>query len=157
MGELERIANQARKMFEGEAWHGPSVMEVLAGVDADAAAAHPIPGAHSIWELVLHLIATQTVLLRRIRGEAPETRAEDFWPNFDSTSESDWIAMLDRLKRQEAELRGAIADFPDERLDARLTPNGSSAYNNFHGHVQHNAYHAGQIALLKKANEDLPF
>jgi hypothetical protein len=30
-------------------------------------------------------------------------------------------------------------------------PEGTSAYNNFHGDVQHNAYHAGQINLLKKA------
>jgi hypothetical protein len=52
----------------------------------------------------------------------------------------------------QAELRQAISVFPEERLDALLTAEGSSAYNNFHGHVQHNAYHAGQISLLKKAN-----
>ena len=62
-----------------------------------------------------------------------------------------WAETLERLKRQEAELRQAIGAFPDKRLDARLTAEGSSAYNNFHGHVQHNAYHAGQISVLKKA------
>ena len=150
--EVERISDQAQKMFSGGAWHGPSVMEVLADVDADVAASHPIPGAHSIWELVLHLIATQAVLLRRIRGESAGLKSEEFWPPVPPISESAWAETIIRLQQQEAELRQAISAFPEERLEARLTAEGSSAYNNFHGHVQHNAYHAGQISLLKTAS-----
>jgi uncharacterized damage-inducible protein DinB len=154
MTELERIADQARKMFDGGAWHGPSVSEVLADVDADLAASHPIAGAHTIGELVAHLIACQEVLLRRIRGEAAGQNPEEFWPPAPPTSESAWSETLSRLKRLDAELRQAVAAFPDDRLDALLTAGGSSAYNNFHGYVQHHAYHAGQIALLKKASRD---
>jgi uncharacterized damage-inducible protein DinB len=150
--EIERITDQALKMFDGGAWHGPSVVEVLAGVDADLAAAHPIPGAHSIWELVLHLVATQAILLRRIRGETAGLRTEEFWLAVPPASESAWAETVERLKQQEAELQQAIRAFPEERLEARLMAEGSSAYDNFHGHVQHNAYHAGQIALLKKAS-----
>jgi uncharacterized damage-inducible protein DinB len=151
MSELARIGDQARKMFDGGAWHGPSVLEVLADVGADTAASHPIAGAHSIWELVLHLVAVQDVLLRRVRGEAAGLKTEDFWLAVPPVSESAWAEAVERLKRQEAELRQAIAAFPEGRLDQPLTAGGSSAYNNFHGYVQHNAYHAGQIALLKKA------
>ena len=151
MREAERITDQAQKMFDGGAWHGPSVVEVLADVDANLAASHPIPDAHSIWELVLHLVATQAVLLRRIRGESAGLKSDEFWLPVPPASESAWAETVERLKRQEAELRRAIAAFPEERLDARLTAEGSSAYNNFHGHVQHSAYHAGQISLLKKA------
>jgi uncharacterized damage-inducible protein DinB len=149
--EIERITDQARKMFAGDAWHGPSVTEVLADVDADTAASHPIPGAHSIWELVLHLVATQAVLLRRIHGETAGLKTEEFWPAVPPVSEAAWAETVERLKQQDAELRQEIGAFPEERLDGRLTAEGSSAYNNFHGYVQHNAYHAGQIALLKKA------
>jgi uncharacterized damage-inducible protein DinB len=152
--ETERITDQAYKMFNGGAWHGPSVIEVLADVDASMAAAHPIHGAHSIWELVLHLVATQTVLLRRIHGETAGLNSDEFWPDVPPVSEAAWVETVERLKQQEAELQQAIRAFPEERLDARLTPEGSSAYNNFHGHVQHNAYHAGQISLLKKATQE---
>jgi uncharacterized damage-inducible protein DinB len=152
MREAERIADQAQKMFSGGAWHGPSILEVLADVDAAVAASRPIVGAHSIWALVLHLVAVQEVLLRRIRGEAAGLKTEDFWQDVPPVSGSAWAETLERLRKQEAELRQAILAFPDERLDDRLTAEGSSAYNNFHGHVQHNAYHAGQIALLKKAH-----
>jgi uncharacterized damage-inducible protein DinB len=152
MRETERIADQALKMFVGGAWHGPSVLEVLADVDDELAAAHPIPGAHSINELVLHLIAGQAVLLRRIGGESAGLKSDDFWPSMPSSATSTWADTVELLKRQESELRQAIDAFPEERLDARLTAEGSSAYNNFHGHVQHNAYHAGQISLLKTAS-----
>jgi uncharacterized damage-inducible protein DinB len=149
--EIERITDQARKTFVGDAWHGPSVLEVLVDVDAQVAISHPIPGAHSIWELVLHLIATQAVLLRRIHGETAGLDPTEFWPSVPPASESAWAETVERLKRQDVELRQAIDAFPEDRLDARLTAEGSSAYNNFHGYVQHNAYHAGQIALLRKA------
>jgi uncharacterized damage-inducible protein DinB len=150
MSEAKRIADQALKMFVGGAWHGPSVLEVLANVDSVMAASYPIPGAHSIWELVLHLIATQDALLHRIRGEQAGLKTEDFWLPVPAISEAAWIETIERLKQQEATLREAIGNFHDERLDTILVAGGSSAYNNFHGHIQHNAYHAGQITLLKK-------
>src|SRR5262249_30767400 len=102
--ETERITDQALKMFGGGAWHGPSVMEALTDVDGNVAASHPIPGAHSIWELVLHLIATQAVLLRRMRGETAGLDAGEFWPVVPSVSESAWAETVARLKQQEIEL-----------------------------------------------------
>jgi hypothetical protein len=53
--ELPRIVDQLRRAFEGDAWHGPSVLEALTGVNAKMAAAKPIPTAHSIWEIVEHI------------------------------------------------------------------------------------------------------
>ena len=153
MSETARIVDQALRMFTGNAWHGPAVLEVLGDVDARTAASYPIPGAHSIWELVLHLIATQDVILRRIRGETAGTKTEDFWLPVPTVSESNWRDTVERLKRQEIELQDAIGKFPAGKLDSLLMAGGTSAYNNFHGHIQHNAYHAGQIVLLKKAQK----
>ena len=152
MPEAERISNQMMRGFEGDAWHGPAVLEILEDVDAALAAARPIPDAHSIWELVLHLAATQEIVLRRVRGERAGLTEADFWPATpaDPTEEA-WRAALETLRRQETELRQAVAGFPDERLDHPLMTGGTPAYDNFHGHVQHNIYHAGQIVMLKKA------
>ena len=49
------IAEQLRRAFEGDAWHGPALLELLQDVDAATAAARPLPDVHSIWELVLHV------------------------------------------------------------------------------------------------------
>ena len=85
-----------------------------------------------------------------MRGETAGIDPAEFWQPVQDTSEGAWAEALGRLRAQEAELLRVVLEFPEGGLDARLTAEGSSAYNNFHGHVQHNAYHAGQIALLKR-------
>ena len=64
MKELERIKDQFQRAFNGQAWHGPSLLSLLAGVTAEQAAAHPVPGAHSIWELTLHIAAWESEIGR---------------------------------------------------------------------------------------------
>ena len=55
--ECFRIADQLRRAFAGDPWHGSPLCGLLAGIEADQARAHPIPEAHSVWELVLHIDA----------------------------------------------------------------------------------------------------
>ena len=74
--DMEMIADQISRAFRGESWHGPSVREVLAGVSAEDAAAHPIAGAHSIWEIVFHLTGGYNLVLRRVHGERAQLSQE---------------------------------------------------------------------------------
>jgi len=159
MSEIQRIVGQMKAAFEGGAWHGPAVLEVLTDVDHNIAASnYTISGAHSIWELVAHLTATADIIRRRINGENAGLKDEEFWPAVPEPTEENWRGALAQLKRKEEDLQLAVAGFPESRLDDKLMEAGtSSAYVNFHGHVQHNLYHAGQIALLKKGYSDIPF
>ncbi|HJZ93568.1 MAG TPA: DinB family protein [Gemmataceae bacterium] len=151
MTETERIVGQMKAAYGGGAWHGPAVLELLEDVDAATAAAKPVAGAHSIWELVLHLSASADVIRRRIGGESAGMTDEEFWPPVPTPTEGTWKATVDELKQREANLQAAVASFPVDRLDATLVAGKTtSAYENFHGEVQHALYHAGQIALLKK-------
>jgi|SRR5262245_56143139 len=151
MTESERIAGQMKAALDGGAWHGPAVLELLADVDAATAAAQPVAGVHSIWELVLHLSVSADIIRRRIGGEPAGMTDEEFWPPVPAATDANWKATVDELKRREANLHVAVASFPADRLDHKLVEGKStSAYENFHGNVQHSLYHAGQIALLKK-------
>ena len=69
MLDVEILADQMSRAFRGKSWHGPSVLEALADVSAEDAAAYPIAGAHSIWEIVLHLISSYNLVLLRVHGE----------------------------------------------------------------------------------------
>ncbi len=40
--EIKRLDEQLKRALEREAWHGPSVLELLAGVSADEAAARAL-------------------------------------------------------------------------------------------------------------------
>jgi uncharacterized damage-inducible protein DinB len=150
MVDMEVIADQISRAFRGESWHGPSVREVLDGVSAEDAAAHPIPGAHSIWEIVLHMIGGYKLVLRRVRGERAQLSPEEEWPAAAGPSAEAWRdsqRILDELNEQ---LQSAVRAFPAERLSQEL---GSeySAFTQFSGTPQHDLYHAGQIVVLKKA------
>ena len=149
--ELTRLEEQVRRTFEGEAWHGPAVLEILAGVSVEAAAAHPIPGAHSIWEIVLHLAATYRLVLQRIQGHTGSLNAEQDWPAVAAPEAERWHEAVDELRRLNREVRLAILAFAGDRLDQMLAAGHSSAYLHFAGLPQHDAYHAGQISLLRKA------
>ena len=153
--EVSRLEEQLRRAFEGEAWHGPAVIETLEGVSAEQARAHPVPGAHGIWELVLHLGSTYRLVLRRLRGDGtPLTPAED-WPPVPSPTAGDWREAIRALQELNEELRRAVRAFPGERLDEPLVAeNPNTAYTQLIGVTQHDLYHAGQISMLKRLWRD---
>jgi uncharacterized damage-inducible protein DinB len=154
MSEARGLADQIRRAFDGDAWHGDSLIELLDGVSAKMAAAHPIKNAHSIWELVLHIAAWDDAVLRRTRGEAVELSDEQNFPPVNDANEREWRETIEHAKHTHRELAKAVADFPDSRLQERV-PGKTESYHDFFymfsGIVQHELYHAGQIALLKKA------
>ena len=153
--EVDRIRDQFRRAFEGEAWHGPSVRALLEGVTAQQAAAHPIPGAHSIWELTLHIAAWERACLRRLKGDPAQLSDAEDWEPINDTSDAAWEATKQQLIDNHRELLEAIASVDESRLNESIITHPdipfSSTYVTLHGGVQHDLYHAGQIAMLKKA------
>jgi hypothetical protein len=147
MNESLRIADQLHRAFFGGAWHGPALKEALTGVTAAIAAAHPLPGAHSIWELVHHLRAWIVEADLTMRGKKFESiKGDRDWPPVTSSSPEAWAEALSTLEHAEDSLEAAVRDFPPEKLGE----GDRSYYYLLHGIAQHNLYHAGQIALLKK-------
>jgi uncharacterized damage-inducible protein DinB len=150
MSEVRRIKSQLRRAFEGEAWHGPSLMELLADVTAPRAAAKPIAGAHSIWELVLHITFWEEASRKRVEGDDAKYQAEDGLFTVTDTSEEAWKEAIEKLKSTNEALRQTIARLDDSQLDEIVAGQPYSIYFMLHGVIQHDLYHAGQIALLKK-------
>ena len=157
MTETERIRDQFQRAFDGQAWHGPSVLSLLDGVSAEQAAAHPIPGAHSIWELTLHIAAWEDACRRRLEGDPAQLTDDENFPRVSDTSDGAWESVKTKLIDVHRRLLDVIATTDDSRLDQPIMDSAeipfSSAYVTLHGGVQHSLYHAGQIAILKKAIE----
>lgn len=152
MNEIERIVDQMKRSWGGDAWHGPSLSELLAGVDAEKAAARPLSGAHSIWELVLHITTWDRIVTQRLkewRGIEPSD-AENF-PAVTSKTDEAWQNARKGLERAHHDLEDAASSWPEGRLNDRVPDKPYSVYVMLHGAVQHELYHAGQIALLKMA------
>jgi len=154
--EIGRVETQLKRMLEGEAWHGPSVLEALQDVTPELACLHPVAGAHSIWEIVLHLAGTYRLVLRRLQGNNQPLTSEEDWPAVPLPAVSNWQDAISSLRQLNDELRHAVRTFNPERFDKPLVPTPAyTAYTQFIGITQHDAYHAGQIAVLKKAAQSI--
>ena len=149
--ESNRIQEQLQRAFAGRAWHGPALLELLADVDARKANARPIPAAHTIWELVLHVAAWNNAVVRRLSGDQADLTAEEDFPAVTDVSEKAWQQTIDTLKRSQRELQYAIGALDEAWLDQPIVSGKATVYGTLHGVIQHGLYHAGQIALLKKA------
>jgi uncharacterized damage-inducible protein DinB len=156
--EVARIVDQLQREHDGDPWHGSPLTAILEGIDAAGAAARPIAEAHSIWELVLHMASWKNETARRLRGAVACMPIEGDWPEVGAPTAERWQAALDALQASHEDLIAAVKALPDAKLyeptnDTRSGPLGTgvSHYVLLHGIVQHDVYHAGQIALLKKA------
>jgi len=160
MRDVEQLADLVVRVVEGDPWHGPNVMTLLDGVSARDAAAHAVPGAHSIWELVLHMTGWAREVQARLAGAAAGEPAAGDWPAVRDTSRSAWAAAVAALVESHHALAAALRASDDARLAMPVVDHrdaaagtGLSQYLTLHGLVHQTTYHAGQIALVRRAIE----
>ncbi len=147
MTEIERIADQLHRSYYGEAWHGPALQELLRDVTPEHAARRKIDGAHTIGEIVLRIAAWESAAAAALSGTAmPALPWAGDWPELTGS----WQEAQSRLQRATDELESQIKKLSPARLSEETLGREYSIYFLLHGVVQHNLYHAGQIALLKK-------
>lgn len=155
IAEAARIADQLRRAFYGDAWHGPSLMELLEDVDAATAAAKPLKNVHSIWELVLHIAAWDGAGLVRLSGKVCQLTGTKNFPLVPKPTAAAWKKAVAEAKRTHNKLVKTVAGLDDTRLRDRVPGKRYDFYHLLHGIAQHELYHAGQIAILKKAGRGL--
>jgi len=151
MSRARHLGSSLERTVTGPMWHGSALAEVLEGVTAERAAARPIPGAHTIWEIVLHIIAWAEIARARLRGESTgDPTPEQDWPPVTATDAAAWQRTLERLGACHRELAADVRGLDEARLDQKVANLDYSADVLLHGIVEHGTYHGGQIALLKK-------
>ncbi len=156
---LALLRDDLARAFDGDAWHGDLLMTLLDGLDAASAASYPVPDAHSVWEIVLHLAAWMEVGAARAAARAalPMDPACD-WPTVAIPADaSAWASALGRLGAAHRALLQAVEALDEADVWTplgvrdRAQGTGGTDGDLLPGHAQHAAYHGGQIALLRKA------
>jgi uncharacterized damage-inducible protein DinB len=152
--ELSGILDDLERGYNGDAWHGPPLRKVLDGVTAETASSRPIPGGHSIWEIVLHLAVWEGVVVRRIEENIPiESPDEGDFPLVGERTAAAWETALGLLDAQHDRLIQTVSALDPSRLREPVAGKDYTVDHMLRGVAQHMAYHAGQIALLKKLVE----
>jgi uncharacterized damage-inducible protein DinB len=149
----DELVDTLRRSFDGDAWHGPAVRDAIEGIKPELAARKPPGGAHSIWEITLHIAAWANEVARRLQGNAPGEPAEGDWP----PTTGSWHEAQQKVYAARDFLIRIVGGLSESDLDRRIgkehaaeLATGFTYAGNIEGLAQHNAYHAGQIMLLRK-------
>jgi uncharacterized damage-inducible protein DinB len=148
LGEL--LSDELRRALRGEAWHGPSVQELIAPLSAEEAMQRPIPAAHNIWELVVHLTSWSNIVLRRINGGQVEPYEGEDWPEVHEFTDEHWTQAREALAESYERLSEVVLGMTNEELSSNAPSSTRSVAGMVSGVAQHTSYHGGQIAILRK-------
>ncbi len=143
------IAEQFTTIHSGRPWHGPSLKLILSEV-TPVMATRKVDGAHSIWELLLHMNGWMQVALLRLDGlDAPEPLEGDF-PAPPDPTETAWKATIRKYEATQKKLQARLRSLTPRTFSGPVKGRKYSVATMLHGVLWHNLYHAGQIAVLKR-------
>jgi uncharacterized damage-inducible protein DinB len=157
MTTSEKLSNELEKILSGDPWYGNPVYQVIEQVSFEAAFEKPDHAAHSIAEIVLHMVAWTEEVMDRMNGMTAGVPSSGDWPPTGSPTEQKWQNYVNDLKLVNVNLLGLIQNFPEEKWNEPMNDernrelgNGVSYEELVNGLIQHHIYHSGQIAILNR-------
>ena len=152
MSATHQLAEAIIRTVTGPMWHGPALGELLKGMTHEQASARPLPSAHSVWELVLHIRTWAEVPRARLAGQPRrDVQPEEDWPRPAAATAAAWREAVEGMESAYRSLARAVAELDDSALDGKVVGHDYTVRSMLHGVIEHGTYHGGQIALLKKA------
>ncbi len=150
-----QIEQNFTAVFSGRPWYGHNIYSIMEQVTFEAAYEKPSAATHNIAEIVLHMLSWTQEVTARMAGGAAKMPAGGDWPNAGEPDEQKWPQMVSDLKLANVNLQKAIRGFPESKWtklinDQRDTEPVTTYTGLMEGFLQHQVYHAGQIALLNK-------
>lgn len=139
------LLRQLDRVFNGPAWHGPSVSETLKEI-TERNALNKVGDSHTTVQLIAHMAAWRNFVIEKLAGNDAYDVSEDVnFPSKPNLQES-----IIALMQSQEKLMWAIEQFPEERLRDKVPHREYSFQTMLHGILHHDLYHLGQLGLLKK-------
>jgi uncharacterized damage-inducible protein DinB len=150
-----QITKELTNTLSGQPWYGPSVYDILAEVTFESA--YEKQGhAHTIIEIILHMVSWTEEIMDRMNEKPASLPVSGNWPHPGDPDENKWKLWIADFKLVNVNLIKTIQDFPEDRwdkpmIDERIDQPVTTYKELVYGFIQHQIYHAGQIALLTRA------
>jgi uncharacterized damage-inducible protein DinB len=151
MSEIDRMLAHYDQVLNGDPWHGDPMWPVLDRIPAKVAAARPLPEAHTIWEIVMHMIFWEGVVTTRLHGERAGLVEELNFPAMPEATEENWQKTLEELRVSNRNFREALVKLDPAKLTELTVARKRTYAEEAQGIIEHHLYHLGQIAMLRKA------
>lgn len=148
MNHLARIQQNFERHRRNRAWYGPTIGQLIDKVTAETAVT-AVPGGHSIWQILLHATLWREIVRNALDGEPYTMPSEEQnWPVLEDQSEAAWEKARTDFHRSNDAFALLISMLNEEKLDAIVDDQKFTVSEAIHGIFEHDAYHAGQIAIL---------
>jgi uncharacterized damage-inducible protein DinB len=150
--EIRYIAEQIKDAYEGDPWFGRNAKALLGEINEATAFERP-NHQHSILELLWHMITWREFVISRFKKEEDKDlhyfEVMD-WRALDHNDKSLWQQGLQRLQQTQDTLPEILENQTDELLDQMVEERNYNYRKLLNGIIQHDIYHLGQIAYIKK-------
>ena len=140
-----------KQVFEGDPWYGKSVMKIIADVDESTVYKKPTSGAHSAIDLLYHMINWEEFTLHQLEGSVqnPSRYELQDWREIEPQTHnwSEGVAAFSTLHNRIVEILTASGE---DMLEKEVSYRNYNMRVLLDGLIDHNIYHAGQLAFLQK-------
>ncbi len=150
--ETQSIIQNLENTLSGEPWFGRAVYDLLNDTDETKVYVKPGGTEHSLVEILYHMITWAEFTLSRIDENSTGTlsTAEEMdWREINPAVHT-WQAGMDELKAVHKKIIDILKTKDDSFLSGIVEERDYNYRFLLNGLIQHNIYHAGQIAYLKK-------
>jgi len=151
--EINKLVRKMKSIYDGDPWYGDSIQKKLQNITPEIALERPIPDAHCIAELLAHIISWRELLNKRLQGEDAfsVSQQESFnWTRFDPDPETMWDSLLKALDKNQQQIISQLKQEDDALLNQKVAQRSYNYRYLIKGIMEHDIYHLGQIALLRK-------
>jgi uncharacterized damage-inducible protein DinB len=138
--------NNFNQLYEKGAWFGDTYLEKLADVTEKEAFTQPMKGVHSIAELVSHVIHWRGGITK---DSYPSMESPDNWRSLDTLKAMGWKKLLEEFTGSQKQVISVLKNARPEYFKEEYRPGNTRDYL-VEGIIQHDIYHLGQLALVKK-------
>lgn len=138
--------------YEGEPWFGRNAKALLSEVDEESALVK-LNRQHSILELLWHMVNWREFVISHL---APSEKSlawfeEHDWQELNDPDPKLWHEGLERLQQTQDQLLQLLTEKDDSLLAQNVSERNYNYRTLLNGIVQHDIYHLGQIAFIRKA------
>jgi uncharacterized damage-inducible protein DinB len=153
--EMQSIIRNLENTLGGTPWYGRPVYELLEEIDPAMAYKKPNENSHSLADLLYHMITWADFALKRIEGDKEKDMAafeKMDWREIDPAVHT-WKKGLTEFRSIHKKIIQLLEKKDDEFLKEIVDYRNYNFRFLLNGFIQHNIYHIGQIAYLKKLLE----
>jgi uncharacterized damage-inducible protein DinB len=147
---LDKIIDNLDTVFRGDAWHGPSLMEIINSLPLEKAAEKHSFSTNTITQHIFHLTAWRLFVIEKLNDNihySLETEADN-WGKPEDVGIESFNVLVSKLKKSHNDLLEKLEDYDDDILEKDVPGEYYNYYKLLNGLIQHDTYHLGMIWVL---------